>query len=118
MKKLVLLFFLLINITFSLEVQSIDPLDFGAVVAGDRSVSLSGVGVYVKGNPGRSVEIEVPERYEIDGNEMRIKVERKKIILDNGGRGRFRLNVDLRLENTREYRRLTDKFSVKVRYTD
>ena len=88
------------------------------VVEGDRSVSLSGVGVYVKGDPGRNVEIDVPEIYELDGNKMRIRPDRRKIRLDNRGRGRFKLNVDLKLENTRAYRRMTDKLSVKVRYVD
>lgn len=118
MKKIIMLFMLTITTAFSLEIQDIDPLDFGEVVAGDRRVSLRGVKVYVKGDPNRSVEIVVPKRYELDGNEMTIDVEREEIVLDNGGRGRFRLNVDLKLQNTREYKTLTDRLYVKVRYSD
>lgn len=118
MKKLIMLFILTVTTVFSLEIQDIDPLDFGEVVAGDRRVSLRGVKVYVKGDPNRSVVIEVPRRYELDGNEMLIDVERREIKLDNGGRGRFKLNVDLRLQNTRKYETLTDRLYVKVKYSD
>ena len=118
MKKIIMIFVLTITTAFSLEIQSIDPLDFGEVVAGDRRVSLRGVKVYVEGEPNRSVKIEVPNRYELDGNEMMIAVKRREIKLDNGGRGKFELNVDLKLQNTREYETLTDRLYVKVSYSD
>lgn len=118
MKKIIMLFILTVTTVFSLEIQSIDPLDFGEVVSGDRSVRLSGVGVYVKGDPNRKVRIDVPRKYEVEGNEMIIEVGKRVIVLDSGGRGRFKLNVDLKLRDTRKYETITDRLNVKVSYVD
>ena len=118
MKKIVILLFLVMNISFSLEISSVDPLDFGVVVVGDRNVSLEDVGVYVEGKPGRNVEIIVPEIYDLDGNKMRIRVRQKQVRLDGGGKGKFRLNIELKLDNIGEYKTITDNLSIKVRYVD
>jgi len=118
MKKLILMFFLMVSFSFSLEISSVDPLNFGVVVAGDRGVSLTNVGVYVEGKAGKRVEIIVPETYDLDGNRMSIKVREKIIKLNGGGTGKFRMDIKLKLENTREYKTITDNLSIKVRYID
>ncbi|UUV18785.1 hypothetical protein NRK67_16080 [Fusobacteria bacterium ZRK30] len=118
MKKLILLFFLVMSFTFSLEISSIDPLNFGTVVEGDRSVSLTDVGVYVEGKSGGVVEIIVPEAYDLDGNKMIIRPRRKEIKLDGNGRGKFRLDIKLELNNIQGRRTITDNLSVKVRYAN
>jgi len=116
MKKLILMFFLLISVSFSLEITSVDPLDFGIVVEGDRDVSLTDVGVYVDGRSGRNVEIIVPETYDLSGNKMIIRPKRKIIKLDGNGRGKFRLDIKLELNNIQAYKTITDNFPIKVRY--
>ena len=118
MKKLILIFFLVVSFGFSLEITSIDPLNFGVVVEGDRSVSLSDAGVYVEGKPGKRVEIIVPEIYDLDGNKMTIRSREKVIKLDGSGRGKFRLDIRLELNNTKEHKTITDNLSIKVRYVD
>lgn len=116
MKKIILMFFLIVTFSFSLEISSVDPLNFGVVVAGDKSVSLSNVGVYIKGSPGKHVMIIVPKNYDLDGNKMTIIPREEKIILDGSGSGKFRLDIKLNLNNTIEYRVLTDNLPIKVKY--
>ena len=118
MKKIILLFLLIMNLSFSLEILSIDPLNFGTVVAGDRQVSLKGIGVYVEGKSGRKVEIIVPKTFNLEGNTMTIKVKEKQIRLNDRGNGRFILDIDLRLESINKYETLTDNLIVKVKYVD
>ena len=116
MKKLILLFMLLSSLTFALEITSIDPLDFGVVVTGDRSVTLKNVGVYIDGSSGKRVEIIVPSTFKIDGNTMTIRPRQQVIILDENGYGEFRLDMVLNLTNINEYKTLTDNLTIKVRY--
>lgn len=118
MKKLILMFFLVMSLSFSLEISSVDPLNFGVVVEGDRSVSLTDVGVYADGKPGERVEIIVPETYDLDGNKMTIRPREKVIKLDGSGRGKFRLDIKLELKNRQEYKTITDNLSIKIRYLD
>ncbi|WP_028855390.1 hypothetical protein [Psychrilyobacter atlanticus] len=118
MKKLILIFFLMMSFTFALEISSVDPLNFGTVVEGDRSVSLTGVGVYIDGKSGGVVEIIVPEIYDFDGNKMTIRPKEKVIKLDGSGRGKFRLDIKLELNNIQGYKTLTDNLSIKVRYVN
>jgi hypothetical protein len=118
MKKIFLTFFLIMSMAFSLEISNIDPLNFGTVVAGDKSVSLSDVEVSVKGRSGKRVEIIVPETYYLEGNRMDIKVKEKIIRLDGNGHGKFKLDIKLNLDNIKEYRLLTDNLSIKVEYID
>jgi hypothetical protein len=116
MKKIILLFLLVINISFALEITSIDPIDFGTIVIGEKQVSLKNVGVYVDGRSGKEVEIVVPETFTLDGNEIAIKVREKTIILDDDGIGKFILDLDLNLEKIEENETLTDNLSIKVKY--
>jgi len=116
MKKLILLLFLITSLSFSLEITSVDPLNFGVVVEGDRNVSLTNVGVYVDGKAGKTVEIVVPDNYDLSGNKMIIKTRKKTIKLDGNGRGKFRLDIKLELNNIQGRKNITDNLSVKVRY--
>lgn len=118
MKKIILVFFLMISFTFALEISSVDPLNFGTVVEGDRSVSLTGVGVYVDGKSGGVVEIIMPEIYDLDGNKMTIRPREKVIKLDGNGRGKFRLDIKLELNNIKGRKTITNNLSVKVRYVN
>ncbi|MEI6856991.1 hypothetical protein [Psychrilyobacter sp.] len=119
MKKIILLLFILMtNLSFSLEIISVDPLNFGIVVEGDKTVSLNGIGVYVDGKAGGIVEIIVPETYDLYGNRMTIRPKKKVVKLDGSGRGKFRLDVKLKLKNRQEHKTLTDNLSIKVRYVD
>jgi len=118
MKKLILIFFLVMSVSFSLEITDIDSLDFGVVVAGDKNVSLTNVGVYIEGNPGKEVEIIIPETYDLKGNSMSIRMRENKIILNGEGRGKFRLDIKLKLNNISGNETLTDNLSIKVKYTD
>ncbi len=118
MKKIILLLFLITSLSFSLEITSVDPLNFGVVVAGDRDVSLTNVGVYVEGKSGKRVEIVVPETYDLNGNSMSIKVREKIIRLNNRGTGKFKLDIKLDLNNIQEHKTIKDNLSVKVRYVD
>jgi len=118
MKKIIFFLFLITTLSFSLEISSIDPLNFGTVVLGDRSVSLEGLSVYVEGKPGRKVEIIVPKDYNLEGNLMTIRVRNKIIVLDGNGRGEFRLNAKLTLKRISIDQKLNDKLSIKVRYVD
>ncbi|MCS5421066.1 MULTISPECIES: hypothetical protein [Psychrilyobacter] len=118
MKKLILMFFLVMSFSFSLEISSVDPFDFGVVVEGDRSVSLTDVGVYVEGKSGKMVEIIVPETYDLDGNKMTIRPREKMIKLDGNGNGKFRLDIKLELNNISAHETLTDNLSIVVRYLD
>ncbi|OQY41824.1 MAG: hypothetical protein B6227_03995 [Fusobacteriia bacterium 4572_74] len=118
MKKLILLFFVVVSFSFSLEISSVEPLNFGVVVMGDREVSLTDVGVYVEGKSGKKVEIIVPEIYDLDGNKMTIRPREKVIRLGDSGRGKFRLDIKLKLENIKEYKTLTDNLSIKIKYVD
>ena len=116
MKKLVLLFMLFGSLTFALEITSIDPLDFGTVVAGDRSVSIRNSGIYVEGSPGKQVEIIIPETYKLNGNTIIIRPKERIITLDENGEGVFRLDLTLNLSNIEEYETLTNNLTIKVRY--
>lgn len=118
MKKIILLLFLITSLSFSLEISSVDPFNFGVVVEGDRDVSLTDVGVYVDGKSGRTVEIIVPETYDLSGNKMIIRPKRKRIKLDGNGRGKFRLDIKLELNNIRGHKTITDNLPVKVRYVN
>ena len=118
MKKMILVFFLVFSFAFSLEISSVDSLNFGIVVEGDRSVSLSDAGVYVEGKSGGVVEIIVPEIYDLDGNKITIRPREKVIKLDGNGRGKFRLDMKLELNNIQGYKTLTDDLSIKIRYVD
>ena len=118
MKKLMIVWFLLGTLAFSLEILSIDPINFGVVVEGDKSVSLSDVGIYVDGRAGKDVELVIPDSFDIDGNNMKVKVREKIIKLDGNGRGRFRIDLKLDLDNVHRYDTITDKLSIKVRYLD
>lgn len=118
MKKIILVFFLMVSFTFALEISSVDPLNFGVVVVGDREVSLTDVGVYVEGKSSKRVEIIVPETYDLDGNKMDIRVREKTIMLNERGTGKFRLDIKLKLDNIKEYKTLTDNLSIKVRYVN
>lgn len=118
MKKIILLFFMVVSFGFSLEISSVDPLNFGVVVEGDRSVSLADIGVYVDGKSGRVVEIIVPETYDLDGNKMTIRPVRREIKLDGTGRGKFKLDIKLELDNIRGRSTITDNLSLIVRYVD
>ncbi|MGB6127134.1 MAG: hypothetical protein WBG30_00135 [Psychrilyobacter sp.] len=118
MKKLIFLFFIMVSISFALEISNIDPLDFGVVVEGDKGVLLTNVGVYVDGKSGKNVEIVVPEIYDLSGNKMIIKVREKKIRLDESGKGKFRLDVKLELNNTKGGKSLKENLYVKVLYVD
>jgi len=118
MKKIIFFLFLITAFSFSLEISSIDQLNFGTVVLGDRSVSLNDVGVYVEGKAGRKVEIIFPKEYDLEGNKMTIKTRNRVIILDGNGRGEFRLNVKLMLNKINIDQKLVDKLSIKVRYVD
>lgn len=116
MKKIILMFFLVISFSFSLEITDVDPFNFGVVVVGDKDVSLADVGVYVDGKSGRTVEIIVPKTYDLNGNKMTIRPKRKMIKLDGNGRGKFRLDIKLELSNIQAYKTITDNFPIKVRY--
>lgn len=118
MKKVILLLFLITSFTFALEISGIDPLNFGVVVEGDKSVSLSDVGVYVEGKSGKRVEIVVPEIYDLDGNKMIIRPREKIIRLNGNGSGKFRLDIKLELNNIKGRKTITDNLSVKVRYVN
>lgn len=118
MKKIILLLFLITSFTFALEISSVDPLNFGVVVEGDRSVSLNDIGVYVDGKSGGVVEIIIPEVYDLDGNKMTIKPRDKVIKLDGNGRGKFRLDIKLKLNNIKGRKTITNNLSVKVRYVN
>ena len=56
--------------------------------------------------------------YDFDGNKMIIRPKEKVIKLDGNGRGKFRLNIKLELNNIQGYKTLTDNLSIKVRYVD
>lgn len=116
MKKIILLLFLITSLSFSLEITGVDPLDFGIVIEGDKSVSLTDAGVYVDGRPGKSVEIIIPETYDLDGNKMIIKPREKVIKLDDSGKGKFSLDIRLELKNKQEYKTIVDNLFIKVRY--
>jgi len=118
MKKLILLFFLVMNFAFALEISSVDTLNFGTVVEGDRSISLNNVGVYIDGKSGGVVEIIIPKIYDLHGNKMTIIPREKEIRLDGNGNGKFRLDIELELKKKQEYRTITDNLSIKVRYVD
>ena len=118
MKKIIFFLFFITTLSFSLEISSIDPLNFGTVVLGDRSVTLNDVGVYVEGKAGRKVEIILPEDYNLEGNPVIVKVRNKVLVLDGNGRGEFRLNVKLMLKKINIDQKLNDKLSIKVRYVD
>lgn len=118
MKKIIFLFFLISSLIFALEISSVDPLNFGTVVEGDRSVSLTDTGIYIDGKPGKNVEIIIPEIYDLDGNKMTIRPREKVIKLDGNGRGKFRLDIKLELNNIQGYKTITDNLSVKVRYVN
>jgi len=116
MKKIILLFMLFGSLTFALEITSIDPLDFGVVVSGDRSVEIRNSGVYVEGKSGRRVKIIIPQIYKLGGNTMVIRPREEVIILDENGEGKFRLDITLNLTNTREYKTLRNDLTIKVEY--
>lgn len=118
MKKVILLLVLMTSFTFALEISSIDPLNFGVVVEGDRSVSLTDAGVYVEGKSGGVVEIIVPEIYDFEGNKMTIRPREKVIKLDGNGNGKFRLDIKLELNNIQGRKTIIDNLSVKVRYVN
>lgn len=118
MKKLILMFFLVMSFSFSLEITNVDPLNFGVVVVGDKDVSLTNVGVYVDGKSGRTVEIIVPETYDLNGNKMTIRPKRKIVKLDGNGRGKFRLDIKLELNNIRGSNTITNNLPIKVRYVN
>jgi len=118
MKKIIFFLFLITTLSFSLEISSIDSLNFGTVVIGDRSVSIDNLGVYVEGKAGKKVEIIVPKNYDLEGNPITIKVRNKVIVLDGNGRGEFRLNVKLILKKVNIDQKLNDRLSIKVRYVD
>ncbi len=54
MKKVFVLFLLLVNISFSLKVISVEPIDFGSVIKGENS-KLEGVKIEVRGSSGKKV---------------------------------------------------------------
>ncbi|MCK5780497.1 MAG: hypothetical protein KAH04_05720 [Psychrilyobacter sp.] len=116
MKKIFLLFFMIISTAFSLEITSIDPLNFNPAVQGDKEAYLTDIGVYVKGEPGKRVEIIVPEIFITKGNKMEIEVKEKSVLLDSDGNGKFKMDVKLHVEKIEVYKTLTDKLSIRVKY--
>ncbi|MCK5779570.1 MAG: hypothetical protein KAH04_01015 [Psychrilyobacter sp.] len=118
MKKIIFLFLLLSSLTFSLKITSIDPINFGVVVEGDKGTAVKGINIAIQGSKGKVVEIIIPEEYDLDGNTMVITVEKKTIILDDKGLGIFSLDIDLKLTNITSYQTLVDKLDVKVKYLD
>lgn len=118
MKKLILFMFLITNFIYGLEISSVDSLDFGVIIIGEKSTSMSDVGIYVEGKSGGTVEIIVPKTYSLDGNKMTIKPRKKIIKLDSKGKGEFKLDIKLELKNKQEYKTITDNLSIKVRYID
>jgi|ASRL01.1.fsa_nt_gi hypothetical protein len=118
MKKIILLLFLITSLSFSLEITSIDPIDFGEVVEGDKKASLTDTGVYVHGKPGKDIEIIVAEIYDLDGNKMTTKPREKIVKLDDNGNGKFVLDIEVELKNNQEYKTITDNMLIKVKYVD
>ncbi len=115
MKKVFVLFLLLVNISFSLKVISVEPIDFGSVIKGENS-KLEGVKIEVRGSSGKKVKIDVPKKYVLDGNIMEISAKEDTIYLGKDGKGSFELDIELEVKETEDYKTLTDSIDIKVLY--
>lgn len=98
MKKLACLFFVFISINlFSLEVTKTDSLNFGAISKGKRRIHPSeGARIFIKGVPGRVVEVVFEDGMILESKGNKIKIDKitfdkKEIILDKRGKGTFRV---------------------------
>jgi len=98
MKSFIIFIFILISINlFSLEVTRSDTLNFGYISEGKRQIPPhKGARIFIKGIPGKIVEIKSEDIMTFESNGSVLKLEKisfdnKEITLDKRGKGVFKV---------------------------